>query len=190
MVTMRAAEAGHGVVAVVIRWKIPVPAGTCQAVKGRPNMAAADPGKEIVFPVVLKNIISYYNIFPSAALTIGHRFFCREDNMRQLVIDQLSREEWLNLENYCKRNLRPGPMEGLFWLELPPELWGSAQQGHEECAPFFFAVELPANKLVCELLVRSSANLHCSCIGYADPAQRNFLLDFFDRLLAEEKITA
>lgn len=110
--------------------------------------------------------------------------------MRQLMIDQLSREELQNLENYCKRNLRPGPMEGLFWLELPPEFWGSAQQGHAECAPFFFAVELPENKLVCELLVRSSANLHCSCISYADPAQRNFLLDFFDRMLAEEKIKA
>lgn len=75
MVTTRDAEAGHGVVAIIIPWKIPVPAGTCQAVKGRPNMAAADPGKEIVFPVVLQYIISYYNVFPSAALTIRRRFF-------------------------------------------------------------------------------------------------------------------
>lgn len=110
--------------------------------------------------------------------------------MRQLVVDQLSREEWLNLENYLKRELRPGPMAGLFWLELPRELWGSAQQGHESCAPFSLAVELAENRLILELLVRSAANLHCRCISYADPAQREFLLAFFDRMLAEELIRA
>ncbi|MFH7320485.1 hypothetical protein ACHHRT_07715 [Desulfurivibrio sp. D14AmB] len=110
--------------------------------------------------------------------------------MRQLVIDELSREEWHNLESYLKRNLKPGPLPGLFWLELPPELWGAAQQGHEECAPFYLGVELTEKRLVFELLVRSSGRLHCSCIGYAEPAQRDFLLHFFDKMLAEERIRA
>ncbi len=57
--------------------------------------------------------------------------------MRQLVIDQLGREEWLSLESYLKRTLRTGAMEGLFRLELPPALWGKTQRGHEDCAPFF-----------------------------------------------------
>lgn len=110
--------------------------------------------------------------------------------MRQLVVDQLSREEWQNVENYLKRHLRAGPMENLYWLELPRSLWGAAQQGHEECAPFFFAVELTEKQVVFELLLRSSGNLHCTCIGYPEPAQRAFLLDFFDRLLADEMIRA
>ncbi|MDF1613988.1 hypothetical protein [Desulfurivibrio dismutans] len=108
--------------------------------------------------------------------------------MRQLVIDQLSREERQNIESYLKRHLRPGPMSDLYWLELPRELWGVGQQGHEECAPFFFAVELTENQVVFELLVRSSSNLHCTCIGYPETPQRAFLLDFFDGLLASEKI--
>lgn len=110
--------------------------------------------------------------------------------MRQLVIDQLSREERQNIEHYLKRHLRPGPLPDLYWLELPRELWGEAQQGHEDCAPFFFAVEVTEKQVVFELLLRSAGNLHCSCIGYAEPGQRALLLDFFDRLLANEMIRA
>lgn len=110
--------------------------------------------------------------------------------MRQLLIDELSREERDNLDSYLKRTLRQGPVAGMFWLELPPDLWGSAQQGHEDCGPFYFGVELTENKLIIELLVRSESNLHCSCISYATPAQRDFLLRFFDTMLAEERIRA
>lgn len=110
--------------------------------------------------------------------------------MRQLVVDQLSREEWHNLESYLKRTLRPGPMIGLFWLELPPALWSREQQAHAQCAPFQFAVDLSEKRLVCELLVRGSGRLHCNCAGYADLGQRVFLLQFWDTMLSEELIKA
>ena len=41
-----------------------------------------------------------------------------------------------------------------------------------------------------ELLVRSSHNLHCSCIAMATPEQRHFIMDFADRMLNEELIRA
>ena len=110
--------------------------------------------------------------------------------MRQFVIDQLSREERDNLENYLKRTLRQGPVDGIFWLELPVDLWGEAQQGHEACGPFYLGVELTENTLIVELLVRSQSNLHCSCICYATQAQREFLLRLLDTMLAEEHIRA
>ena len=110
--------------------------------------------------------------------------------MRQFVIDELSREERDNLENYLKRTLRLGAMEGMFWLTVPDDLLADAQQGHEECGPFFFGIELAKKKLVVELLVRSESNLHCSCISYATKAQRDFLLEFMDRMLDEEHIKA
>ena len=69
-------------------------------------------------------------------------------------------------------------------------LLGSEQQGHEECGPFYFAVILDENSLRFELLVRSSNNMHCSCISYATSGQRQFVLDFADRLLQEEMIRA
>ncbi|MBI5557601.1 MAG: hypothetical protein HY885_08180 [Deltaproteobacteria bacterium] len=110
--------------------------------------------------------------------------------MRQLVIDELSREERNNLDSYLKRNTRPAAMEGMFWLPLSEDLLAEAQQGHEKCGPFFFGLELVEKKLIVELLVRSQSNLHCTCISYATKAQRDFLLDFLDRMLQEEHIKA
>ena len=110
--------------------------------------------------------------------------------MRQYVIDQLSREERANIESYLKRTLTPGPVEGLFWIEVPPDLLGEDQRGHEECGPFFFAAELGEESVCFELLVRSQSNLHCSCIAYATAAQRDFILRFADQMLVEEQIRA
>lgn len=110
--------------------------------------------------------------------------------MRQILIDELSREEEANLESHLRRTVKSGAMQGMFWLELPRDLWGEAQQGHADCAPFYFGIELGRNRIIFELLVRSQTNLHCSCISYATPAQRRFLLQFMDRMLAEEKISA
>ncbi|MFZ5776320.1 MAG: hypothetical protein ACOY3Z_12625 [Thermodesulfobacteriota bacterium] len=110
--------------------------------------------------------------------------------MRQFVVDELSQEERDNLDSYLKRTLKAGGMEGMFWLEVPESLLGEAQQGHDACGPFFFGIELGRNRLIAEFLVRSQSNLHCSCISYATAAQRQHLLDFLDRMLAEERIKA
>lgn len=110
--------------------------------------------------------------------------------MRQLLIDELSREERANIESFLKRTLKPGPIAGLFWLPLPTDLYGAAQQGHADCGPFHFAIELEEEAIKFELLIRSRANLHCTCIAHASPAQRDFVLRFADRMLAEEKIRA
>ena len=42
--------------------------------------------------------------------------------MRQYRIDQLSREERVNIESYLKRTLRPSPVEGIYWIEVPQDL--------------------------------------------------------------------
>lgn len=110
--------------------------------------------------------------------------------MRQYVIDEISFLERDNLDSYLKRTLKPGSIEGVYFLTVPPDLLGSEQQGHEECSPFYFTVILEQNSLRFELLVRSASNMHCSCIAQATPAQRQFVLAFADRMLAEEMIRA
>ncbi len=108
--------------------------------------------------------------------------------MRQIVIDELSPMERDNLDSYLKRTLTPGPIEGIHWFVLPPDLHSDAQQGHDDCAPFYLAVELADSRICFELLVRSTTNLHCSCIAYATAVQRQFVLDFIDKMLLEEMI--
>ena len=110
--------------------------------------------------------------------------------MRQYYIDEISFLERDNIESYLKRSLKQGPIEGVYWLELPPDLIGPEQQGHEQCGPFYFSIVLEEKSLRCEFLVRGADNLHCSCIAWATPAQRQFLMDFIDQLLEEEKIRA
>lgn len=110
--------------------------------------------------------------------------------MRQFVIDELSILERDNLESYLKRTLAAGPMTGIFWIELPDDMLAEAQRGHEQCGPFYFAVEIDDKRVCFELLVRSQTNLHCTCIAYATESQRQFVLDFMDRMLAEEQIRA
>ncbi|WP_028580480.1 hypothetical protein [Desulfogranum japonicum] len=110
--------------------------------------------------------------------------------MRYFMVDEISFLEKDNLDSYLKRTLKPGSLEGVFFLELPQDLYGEAQLGHDDCAPFYFSVILEERSIKFELLVRSAANMHCSCIAQATPAQRQFILDFADKMLKEEMITA
>jgi len=110
--------------------------------------------------------------------------------MRQYMIDELSFLERDNLDSYLKRALKPAGLEGAFFLELPPDLWSEKQHGHEKCAPFYFSVILEKDSIRFELLVRSSNNLHCSCIAWATHAQRQLIIDFADRMLLDELIGA
>ena len=110
--------------------------------------------------------------------------------MRQIVIDELSPMESDNIDSYCKRNLKQSPMVGVYWLLLPSEFLSQTQKEHESCGPFYCSVELDRHGLRFELLIRSTANLHCSCIGYADMKQQQFILDFINRMLKDELIKA
>jgi hypothetical protein len=110
--------------------------------------------------------------------------------LRQYMIDELSFLERDNLDSYLKRTLEPGSIEGVFFLQVPPDLLGPEQLGHADCDPFYCTVILEQHSIRFELLVRSAANMHCSCIAQATPAQRQFVLDFADRMLREELIRA
>lgn len=110
--------------------------------------------------------------------------------MRQFVLDELSPMESDNIDSYLKRNLKQSGIEGVYWLLLPPDHLTPTQKEHEACGPFYTSVELDRHGLRFELLVRSTSNLHCSCIGYADNRQRQFILDFIDKMIDEELIKA
>ena len=110
--------------------------------------------------------------------------------MRQYVIDEISFLERDNLDSYLKRTLKPSSLEGVYFLSVPPDLLGPEQQEHENCGPFYFTVILEKNSLRFELLVRSASNMHCSCIAQTTSGQRQFVLDFADRMLTEEMIRA
>jgi len=108
--------------------------------------------------------------------------------MRQFVIDELSPMERDNIDSYLKRSLKQGPMIGLYWITLPNDLLSAEQTEHKEHGPFHLGVEVTNTAVRFELLVRSQVNLHCSCIAHATPIQRQFVLDFIDKMVEEELI--
>ena len=110
--------------------------------------------------------------------------------MRQLLINELSRDEALKIKEFLDANSRAGAVQGLYWLMLPETLLGEAQIGHESCGPFALAIEAGDDFVSFELLVRSESNLHCSCTKYATPGQRDFLVAFMERMVAEQEIRA
>lgn len=109
--------------------------------------------------------------------------------MRQFVIDELSPMERDNIDSYLKRTIRNGPMIGLYWLQVPEDLLSATQLEHkEQHGPYHLGVELTNTAVTFELLVRSQFNLHCHCIAHATAAQRQFVLDFIDKMVEEEFI--
>jgi len=89
--------------------------------------------------------------------------------MRQLVIDELSPMERDNIDSYLKRTLKPGPVIGLYWLPLPPDLLSPIQHEHRQCSPFHIGIEVERDQVRFEFLVRSTGKLHCPCTAYATP---------------------
>lgn len=110
--------------------------------------------------------------------------------MRQFVIDQLSPKERQAVRLHLTKTAEAGPLENMFWLKLETEMLTETQRSHPDCGPFYLAIELGEDSVSFELLVRSQSTLHCQCIAYASPAQREFLLDFIDAMTADLALKA
>jgi len=108
--------------------------------------------------------------------------------MKQYVIDQLREEDHEKIQGFLQKNASVSEFGDLFWVALPAEFYSNSQREHEQCQPFCFAVNLSPSKVDFELLIRSRQVLRCSCIAYANNKQRDYILDYADRMLDELKI--
>ena len=110
--------------------------------------------------------------------------------MKQYVIDELNPKNCQAIRQYLERHARPAGVEGLYWLPIDDGLLAPEQQSHDACKPFFFALELLPDRLVCELLVRTGNRVRCSCIAYASRQQREWLIETVDAILAKLGVKA
>ncbi|CAO0822160.1 conserved hypothetical protein [Desulfarculales bacterium] len=109
--------------------------------------------------------------------------------MRSLVLDEMRRPDMEKLAQHLANTLPPAAMDGVYWLDVPPDLLSPEQAAHKDCGPHRMALVLEEESLRLELLVRAHNSLRCKCTGYARPAQRQFLLGYMDRLIAELGLT-
>ena len=109
--------------------------------------------------------------------------------MRSLVFDELRQDDLDKVRNHLQETLQQSRLPDVFWLELPAEILSEAQREHgQSCGPHRLAVVLEEDSVRLELLVRAQESLRCACTGYVSKTQREFCLDFLDRLLEETAI--
>lgn len=102
--------------------------------------------------------------------------------MRQYVIDEIKPQDYERIKNYLDKHFEQSTMAGIYWIPVDYELLNDIQKQHTDCQPFYFAVELLPDRLVCELLVRTKNCMRCSCMGMADEDQRNWFITFADSI--------
>jgi hypothetical protein len=109
--------------------------------------------------------------------------------MKQYVVDELRPEDHTKIKGFLDQQYAVPGFEGLYWIPIDEALLDGVQRAHDDCRPFYFALELSPDRLACELLVRTKQQIRCECIQYATENQRNWLIALVDAALAELKIS-
>jgi hypothetical protein len=111
--------------------------------------------------------------------------------MRTYLLEDFLPEQ---LELVCQRLAGmglSGSLDGIYYLPVPLDLLTDEQREHHgECGPYIFVLEVAdETRLKLELLVRAQGKLRCSCVAYATPEQRAFIMDYMDNFLREMEIS-
>jgi hypothetical protein len=105
--------------------------------------------------------------------------------MKQYVLDEIARPDLPRIKAYLDEKALPAGLGGIWWVELGRVQLSEAQLAHPDCQPHCFAVELGRDFVKFEFLIRSRRTMRCSCLGYATRLQRDWIMEFADRLVAE-----
>jgi hypothetical protein len=105
--------------------------------------------------------------------------------MRQYLLDEIPRDDTPRVREYLNQHALTARLEDIWWVDLPEDLLSPEQFSHRDCQPHRFAVEVGDHFVRFEFLIRSLQTMRCSCIGYATRQQRDFILAYADRLVAE-----
>ena len=109
--------------------------------------------------------------------------------MRSLVFDELRQDDLDKVRDHLQETLQQSRLPDVFWLELPEDMLSEVQREHGQgCGPHRLAVVLEEDSVRLEFLVRAQESLRCACTQYVSKTQREFCLDFMDRLLEETGI--
>lgn len=106
--------------------------------------------------------------------------------MRALLFDEIPDEDLDKLRTRLAEIATPSALEDVYWLHLPDDLLTAEQAAHaESCGPHQVALVIEDGAFKAELLVRGAGAMRCACFGYAGKAQRDFLLNFLDKLVED-----
>jgi len=111
--------------------------------------------------------------------------------MRSYCIDEFVPGELERLAERLDSMGLSASMEALYWLPVPHSLLTPIQKTHEgECGPYVLALEILAESLRLELLVRARNKLRCACVAYAEQKLVDHMIGYVHGLLDALKITS
>ncbi len=105
--------------------------------------------------------------------------------MKQYVIDGIRPADMEKIRSYVADCFENSGIDHLYWIPLDSDILSKGQASHTKCHPLCVALELLPERVVCELLVRTTNRIKCSCMAYATEQQRNWLFDLIDDMLEE-----
>ena len=109
--------------------------------------------------------------------------------MKQYVIDELRPVDYPEIKKYMDENYGSSEIDGIYWIPVDRQYLTGEQAEHTECGPHFIVMVLEQNMLACEFLIRTKNRIRCSCTGYANEVQRNWIIRFADNIFDVLEIT-
>jgi hypothetical protein len=105
--------------------------------------------------------------------------------MKYYLIDEINGTDMARLSLFLRENGTVSGLDRIFWISVPEEHLNKTQSGHAGCKPYVFAVELGAGLIKAELFIRTLKDMRCSCSGYPEPEQAQFIIRFMDEMIRE-----
>ncbi len=106
--------------------------------------------------------------------------------MIQYVLDEIERADIERVRDWLAERADLSGVEDLYWVNFQTDMLSQTQFEHKGCQPHCFAVEVGRSSVKFEFLVRSRINYRCRvCQTYATPQQRQFVLEFADRMVED-----
>lgn len=106
--------------------------------------------------------------------------------MRTYTIDQLEEADIAAVNSrLLDLDLQAG-LEGVYWLPVPRDMLTPIQLEHfDHCGPYCLALEVEANAVHMELLVRGMGRIRCECLSFASEALRNHMIAYLESMLTD-----
>jgi hypothetical protein len=105
--------------------------------------------------------------------------------MRHYTADEVSSSDIQKIRQYLDQHAQRSSIEDLYWLDLAPSMLTGIQLAHTQCQPYAVAIEVGDHFVKFELLIRSRVNHHCECPRYAEPAQRESIIQFAEEMIRQ-----
>jgi hypothetical protein len=108
--------------------------------------------------------------------------------MKYYLIDEINGTDMERIFRFLRENGKVSGLDRIFWINVPEKYLNEIQSCHPDCKPYVFAVELGAGMVKAEFFIRTLKDMNCSCSGYSDIKQSQFIMLFMDEMIRKLKI--